>query len=166
MGRVVVLCGMPGSGKTTLARRLERERDAVRIELDAWLLGLGVDPHEPRARRRLERLLWAHALRLASLGLVVVVDFGSWGRVERRRMREQARAAGVAFELHLLDVALEERWRRVERRNADEGAVVISRAELVGFERWWEPPDADELAAYDADPTPGSSVPGSLDVDG
>ena len=81
-------------------------------------------------------------------------------------MREQARAAGVAVELHLLDVALEERWRRVERRNADEGAVVISRAELVGFERWWEPPDADELAAYDADPTPGSSVPGSLDVDG
>lgn len=65
-------------------------------------------------------------------------------------MRGQARAAGVPVELRALDVPLEERWQRVQRRNAEPGAVVISRAELESYERWWQAPDAEELAAYDA----------------
>ncbi len=152
MGRIILVCGLPGAGKTTLARRLETERDAVRLGPDEWLVALGLDPHDARPRRRFERLQWEQALGLAQRGLTVVVEFGSWGRVERRRRREQARSAGVAIELRLLDVDLDERWCRVERRNAEPGAVVISRAQLASFQRWWQPPDAAELAAYDLPP--------------
>ena len=141
---------MPGAGKTTLARRLEAEQGAVRLCPDEWLVALGLDPQEPRVRRRFERLQWAQALQLADHGLTVAVEFGSWGRVERRRMREQAREVGVAVELRVLDVGLAERWRRIAARNTEPGAVVIRRPELEGFERWWQPPDPEELAAYDA----------------
>ena len=150
MGRVVLVCGMPGAGKTTLARRLEEAYDGVRLCPDDWFVALGLDPHDARSRRAFEKLQWAQGLRLATLGLTVVVEFGTWGRVERRRMRDQARVAGAAIELRLLDVDLGERWRRIEARNAEPGAVVITRAQLTELERWWQPPTADELASYDA----------------
>ncbi|CAN5536839.1 AAA family ATPase [soil metagenome] len=150
MGRIVLVCGMPGAGKTTLALRLEAAHDAVRLCPDEWIVATGLDPQDARLRHRVERLQWQQALRLAGLGLTVVVEFGSWQRLQRRRFAEQARAVGAAVELRLLDVPLAERWRRIEERNSEPGAVVISREQLAGFERWWQPPDAAELASYDA----------------
>lgn len=149
-GRIVLVCGMPGAGKTTLARRLEQAYDGVRLCPDEWFVALGLDPHDARARKAFETLQWRQALRLAALGLAVVVEFGTWGRLERRRLREQAREAGVAIELRLLDVTLAERWRRIEARNREPGAVLITHAQLVAFERWWQPPTPEELATYDA----------------
>ena len=149
MGRIVVVCGMPGAGKTTLAGRLEQEYDGVRLCPDEWFVVLGLDPHDARARGRFEKLQWRQALRLATLGVTVVVEFGTWRRVERRRMREQAREVGAQIELRVLDVPLAERWRRIEARNAEPDAVVITHAQLESFERWWQAPTSEELAAYD-----------------
>ena len=73
-GRVLLVCGMPGAGKTTLARRLAEERGGVRLTPDEWLGAVGVDAHDAPARRRLERLLWDHGLDLAVRGLTEVVD--------------------------------------------------------------------------------------------
>ncbi|MDO9454736.1 AAA family ATPase [Nocardioides sp.] len=154
VGRVLLVCGMPGAGKSTLARRLAAERDGVLLCPDDWFVALGLDPHDARRRRAFERLQGAQGLDLAVRGLTVVFDFGLWTRPDRRRWRDRARSAGAAVELHALDVPLVERWRRVERRNAEPGAVVISRGQLESFERWWQPPDADELASYDAPPGP------------
>ncbi len=148
-GTVVLVCGMPGAGKTTLARRLEAERGAVRLTPDEWMLAVGLDPHDVRRKRKFERIMWRHALRLADFGLTVVVDYGLWTRPERNRHRDDARAAGHAVELHALDVPFEVRWQRIERRNADPDAVAISREELEEYERWWQRPDDAELAGYD-----------------
>ncbi|MFE0150582.1 AAA family ATPase [Nonomuraea sp. NPDC059007] len=51
---LIVLCGLPGSGKTTLARRLAAELPAVRLCPDEWLAKLGVDLYDEGARERLE----------------------------------------------------------------------------------------------------------------
>lgn len=42
---VHLLCGLPGAGKTTLARRLEAGLPAIRFSLDEWMLRLYPDLH-------------------------------------------------------------------------------------------------------------------------
>ena len=36
-GTIVLLCGLPGSGKTTTAKSLARDRRAVRLCPDEWI---------------------------------------------------------------------------------------------------------------------------------
>ena len=40
MATLFLMCGLPGSGKTTLAKRIERERGALRLTHDEWIARL------------------------------------------------------------------------------------------------------------------------------
>ena len=77
MPTLILLCGLPGAGKTTRARQLAAERGAVRLCPDEWLASLGTDPRDEPARDRLERTLTGHALGLLALGLEGLYGAGS-----------------------------------------------------------------------------------------
>jgi predicted kinase len=150
--RLVLICGLPASGKTTLARRLAPEIPAVRLDKDQWTTELGHDVWEDEFRGRLEPQLWALTQELLAQGQSVILEWGHWARVERDEKRLVARALGVGAELHYLDAPLEELIERAERRNAtgEWSASPITRAH---FERWaalFQPPDAEELLLFDA----------------
>ncbi|MFC3980376.1 AAA family ATPase [Streptosporangium jomthongense] len=66
--RLILLCGPPGSGKTTPAKRLAGEIPAVRLCPDEWMADLGVDLFGADVRDRLERRFWEHAQELPALG--------------------------------------------------------------------------------------------------
>ncbi len=144
-----VLAGMPGSGKSVLAARLAEERHALHLDPDAWFTALGLDPHDGRMRVAFEDLQWQQGLRLLELGVSVIAESAGWRRESRERRRVPAVERGARTELHVLDVPLDERWRRIERRNHDPRAVPITREQLEEFDRFWEPPDAAERSAYD-----------------
>jgi predicted kinase len=150
--RLILICGLPGSGKTTLARQLASEAGAVRLCPDEWKHDLGIDYYDEPSRVRLEQRLWELGQELLALGQSVVMENGFWAREERDELRLAARALGVAAELHYLEAPVEELWRRLETRNelAVPGSVPIERGDLERWALQFEAPDAAELALFDA----------------
>src|SRR5512135_827378 len=114
--RLVLLCGLPASGKTTLARELADAYGAVRLNPDEWELALDVDPFDAAFQTRLEGQFWELTKRLLALGISVVLEWGFWARSERDEKREDARTLGVPVELRFLDVPFEELVTRVVAR--------------------------------------------------
>ncbi|RUM19513.1 kinase [Rhizobium phaseoli] len=149
-------CGLPGSGKTSLAKIIEHEASALRLTGDDWMHKLYPGISTPEAetgpcRGRVESLQWQIALRAIGLQCNVVVDWGVWSRAERDVCRNEARAAGARVVLCFLDIPFDELWDRVSRRNAElpVGAFDISRPDLLRWSKLFEPPTAEELALYD-----------------
>jgi predicted kinase len=148
-----LFCGLPGSGKSTVARIVADDEGAVRLAPDDWLDALGFDGHDSDARERIERLQWEHGQELLRQGLSVILEFGFWARAERDQKRDRARELGVSVELWFLDDDLEVLWSRVERRNttgAGAGPVwPVAREDFLLWAEQFEAPDAEELALYD-----------------
>ena len=155
MTTLALICGLPGAGKTTLARRLENFRPALRLCPDEWIKAIIKDEADQgeldRLRDPVEALQWQTARRLLTLGVSVILENGYWSRAERERVLTEARALGVRVEMHYLAVSRDELWQRIERRNAAglEGSFRVTRAQLDLWWSWFEPPDSEELARYD-----------------
>jgi predicted kinase len=150
-----LLCGLPGSGKTTLAKRLEQDTPALRLTPDEWMTPLyGASICEPdtleqwnSAHDRVEKVQWQIAERALVLGVSVVLDFGVWAREERDDFRTRAAALGARSELTFLDVPLIVLKARVKARNEvpGHGAYPISEAELEQWSTLFQRPSPDEL---------------------
>ena len=153
--RLVLLCGLPASGKTTLAHKIEDAYGAVRLNSDEWELALGVDPFDDAFQTRLEAQFWELAQRLLVLGTSVVLEWGFWARSERDEKREATRVLGVAVELRFLDTPYEELVRRVASRH-DAGGLAITERHMDRYRAVFQPPTDDELALYDP-PLPDST---------
>lgn len=154
--RLILTCGLPGSGKTTLASQVAAERGALRLTKDEWLTALGSSPWDEPTQRKVEGELWRLAQEVLRLGLSVVLDFGLWSRLEREELRLAARRLGVGVELHYLHAPAEELWRRIELRNPQPpwDTRPIRREDLERWQRAFEPPEAAELALFDPPPVP------------
>ena len=152
--RLILTCGLPGVGKTTLARQLAADRRAVCLSKDEWLWALGSTPWDEPTREKVEHEIWRLAQEILRLGLSVVLDFGLWARVERDEMRSAARRLGVDVELHFLDVPPDELWRRIDARNSEPpwDSYPIRRADLDAWLTVFQAPDSAELALFDPPP--------------
>lgn len=151
MATLHLMVGLPCSGKTTLARKLEYERSALRLTPDEWQLRLfGQDAEEPEHDTRhglIEALLWEVASRALVLGTNVILDFGFWVREEREDYRLRAKQLGASSEVHFLDTPGDELLQRLVRRNSQPGSMAfyISEEMMKPWIAFFQKPTTDEL---------------------
>lgn len=154
VGTLILVCGLPGAGKTTYAKQIERERQALRMCPDEWIASIIIDKTNgkelERLRQPVEDLLWDLTKQALRLGVNVVAEYGYWSKAERDKFRDQARKLGAKVELHYLKVPKDVMWYRIEKRNANlpEGNFPISKAQFDSWYDYFQAPTAAELATY------------------
>ncbi len=144
---MIIVCGLPGSGKTTHATALTERLGAIRMSPDDWMDSAGINLWDAETRATIERVQWELTQELLRRGHTVIIEWGTWGREERDTLREGARALGAAVELHYLDVPLEVLWERIHTRALE--SPPMTRLQLETYAHTIEIPTEDELALFE-----------------
>jgi predicted kinase len=145
--RLIIVCGLPASGKTTLAKALESRLRAIRFSPDDWLHALSLDVYDEERREKIEALQWKLCQELLTHGHIVIIEWGTWGRSERDTLRLGARALGAAVELHYLSAPADVLFDRIQRRGMENPPI-----ERDALFRWFEifqAPTPEEMSLFD-----------------
>lgn len=146
-GTLVIVCGLPGSGKTTYSRQLEVQLRAIRFCPDEWMNALTVSLWDERVRERVEALQWQLAQRLLDLGVTVIIEWGTWARSERDTLRLKARELGASVELHYLAASVDVLLDRLQHRVLENPP--ITRDQLLKWANAYQVPTDEEKALFD-----------------
>ena len=147
MATVHLLCGRPGSGKTTFARELEETHGAIRYTYDEWMVQLyGRSPDQFETLfNRLSNLIWRIATRNLALGTDVILDKGFWCQKDRENTRQAAAAIGAESKLYFLDAPIDVLRKRILTRSKnDQDSLWINDQAFTEFINRFEPPGDDE----------------------
>ncbi len=150
--------GLPGVGKTTLARELERASGALRLTPDEWMVPLfGLRWADFAGKRDVleGRLVWV-GHQVLRAGVSVILDFGCWSPDERYALRAIADLAGADFQLHYVTLPEDERRKRATARwrKAPQETFEMNLEDHERFNAQFTPPTLDELQGCSRPPPP------------
>lgn len=107
-GKLLFFCGKMASGKSTLARSLAEQHDAILFVQDEWIERLYPGAVVNVATYleysgRINRTLAPYVVELLQRGVTVVMDFPGNTRNQRAWFRDIIERAGAPHELHFVD---------------------------------------------------------------
>jgi predicted kinase len=155
---VIIITGSTGAGKTSYAIDLAKRLGGVRFSIDEWMTTMfWMDSPNPiefewtMARiGRCEAQILEQVAALSALGVPSVLDLGFTRADHRARFASAATTMRATASLHWVDVPTDERWRRVQQRNAEKGetfAMTVDRDMFDFMEGQWQPPGEAEMTA-------------------
>lgn len=141
-----MICGLPTSGKSTLAKKLEKETGAIRLTPDEWIDSIFNQNMEGKERDSIEDIQWQLAKRLLRQGCSVILESGFWSREQRKAVRQTAIDLGAQVQIHFLDVPVDELQKRAVERNKNlgQGVFFTDPRKIPDWAEFFEPLDQEE----------------------
>jgi predicted kinase len=146
-----IICGFIGAGKTTFARKLEKETGAIRITKDEWIVKIfgnqiTSDKNFAEFDQNTTKLAKDIAFKILRAGKDVIMDEGFWTKSQRNELKERIIKAGAKWVLYYVQADMCEMRMRVTNRSQNPGkdSFEISEEMFEGYVKDWEPPIADE----------------------
>lgn len=151
-----LIFGPTAAGKSTYAKKLANENNAIRFAVDEWMHALFADdkPEKmdmswvmPRVVRCQTRI-WSTCLQILASGTDVVLELGLLREKDRDRMKSLVEEAGFKVSFSFVDADLEVRKQRVLQRNLEKGETYsfdVTPAMFDAIELYFERPNEKEL---------------------
>lgn len=157
MSTVYLICGNTASGKSTYSIQFSEEINAIHFSIDPWMQTLYGPDYNPETHdfdwllERTERVksqMRKIAEPIIRSGISIVLEIGFGDFDSRAYYRNWAKSIGADVCIHYLDIPVEERRRRVRKRNEEKGptfAFEVTDEMFDYVEGMFSPPDEDEL---------------------
>lgn len=145
-----IIIGFIGSGKTTFARKLEKETGAIRFTKDEWMVRVfGNTPPKDKFEEydnKMASLATDIALACLKAGTSVIIDEGFWVKEHRDAIKEKVKNVGAIPKLYYLEVPFETMKARTLQRS-ENPPVDSFNIDEESFNKYWKlfrPPGKDE----------------------
>ncbi len=149
MPTVHFLCGYMGFGKSTVARKLALQYNAVILNDDEFmreLFGRNLPEEQFRqAHDKVSEFTWRLGERIVSIGTSVIFDRGFWSKKSRQAAVERAGRFCDSLLFHQIECDMETAKKRVLNRTAtDSSALEINENTFDVMAHCYEPIEPEE----------------------
>jgi predicted kinase len=145
-----LLVGFISSGKTTFAKKLEKETGALRFTKDEWIIRIfGNDPNFAEFNtydERITALARDIAFQCLRAGNDVIIDEGFWMRAQRDDLRKRIKQAGAICQIYYIKCSDKTMKQRLVKRNKKltKDAFYIDETMFNSYKKYFEAPGRDE----------------------
>jgi predicted kinase len=153
LSKVILICGKICSGKTTYAKGIAKNINAVILSVDELMLtlfGQHVGEKHDELVEKTEKYLYKKSVELVSNGINVILDWGFWTKEERLFAAKYYTDIGIEIEWHYIGID-DITWKKLmkERNNAivnnEQEFYYIDENIAKKFENIFEEPKPDEM---------------------
>lgn len=146
-----IICGFIGAGKTTFARKLEKETGAIRITKDEWMIKIfgnkiTSDKNFQEYDKKVTELAKDFAFKILKSGGDVIIDEGFWVKSQRDEIKKKILNIGAKPILYYVECPVEQMRERVINRseNPSVDSFEINAEMFDSYLKYWQPPEEDE----------------------
>lgn len=141
-----------------MANKIVSTAAALRLSPDEWIKviwGRKAESDGNRYRDQVEQLQWQVAKQALQHRIDVVIEWGTWGKSEREKLRDEAKAIGAKVKFYYLDIPRNILRERLLKRNQNRAQYefYIPEAEIETFLddcfNALQIPTEEELETYD-----------------